>query len=45
MKVIPRIGEETEDTDVTKLKLPDDISAYIESMADKLNKGLGKDAE
>ncbi len=38
--VVPAVGIETDGTDVTKLKLPDDISSYIEGMAEKLNKGL-----
>jgi len=44
MNVIPDIKTE-EDSSITKLDLPDDISSYIENMAGKLNKGLGKDKE
>lgn len=39
--VVPRIEVESETADVTKLKLPEDITAYIETMATKFNKGLG----
>jgi intracellular multiplication protein IcmO len=38
--VVPKVEVESE-ADVTKLKLPDDITAYIESMATKFNKGFG----
>jgi intracellular multiplication protein IcmO len=41
INVIPRIEVEAEGEDITKLKLSDDVSSMIESMADKLNKGLG----
>jgi len=41
VSVLPRVGVEPDDTDVTKLKLPDDLAAYIEGMAEKFNKGLG----
>jgi hypothetical protein len=43
--VIPRVEVEGEGEDITKLKLPDDMAAYIEGMADKFNKGLGSDAD
>ena len=42
-KVVPKVEVESDATDVTKLKLPDDITAYIESMAAKFNKGLAAD--
>ncbi|MGE0109273.1 MAG: type IV secretory system conjugative DNA transfer family protein [Bdellovibrionales bacterium] len=41
INVIPRIEVEADGEDITKLKLSDDVSSMIESMADKLNKGLG----
>lgn len=41
MSVVPAVSEETEGPDVTKLKLPENMAGVIESMADKLNKGLG----
>jgi len=39
--VVPRVDVEADGEDVTKLKLPEDIASYIESMAGKLNEGLG----
>ncbi|MGE4351199.1 MAG: TraM recognition domain-containing protein, partial [Bdellovibrionales bacterium] len=39
--VVPRVEVEDANADVTKLKLPEDITAYIEKMASKFNKGLG----
>lgn len=42
MGVVPDVHIKSDGTDVTKLALPDDIAAYIEGMAGKLNKGLGK---
>lgn len=39
--VVPPVREEKESADVTKLALPENIAAVVESMADKLNKGLG----
>ncbi|NCC04028.1 MAG: type IV secretion protein IcmO [Proteobacteria bacterium] len=41
MGVVPQMETETESEDVTKLKLPEDLSGYIESMAEKFNAGLG----
>lgn len=41
MSVVPAVSAEMAGPDVTKLKLPDDMAAYIEGMAEKLNKGLG----
>lgn len=42
--IVPRVEVEGDGADITKLKLPDDMAAYIESMAGKLNKGLGSDS-
>ncbi|MDD3182753.1 MAG: hypothetical protein PHD48_08135, partial [Alphaproteobacteria bacterium] len=43
--VVPKVGGvEDAEADVTKLKLPEDITAYIEGMASKFNKGLGGEA-
>lgn len=42
INVVPRVEVEAEDEDITKLKLPDNISAMIEGMAEKLNKGLSE---
>lgn len=41
VSVVPKVEAATDDTDVTKLKLPADIASYIEGMAEKFNKGLG----
>jgi len=41
MSVVPLVREEADGLDVTKLKLPADMTAFIEGMADQLNKGLG----
>lgn len=41
MDIIPQISTTGDITDVTTLALPDDVSAHIEGMAEKLNKGLG----
>ena len=40
MDVVPNLGTETVAEDVTKLKLPEDLSSYIEAMAGRLNDGL-----
>jgi hypothetical protein len=40
LDVVPRVQAVQESTDVTKLKLPDNIASIIENAADKLNKGL-----
>lgn len=40
LDVVPRVQAVQESTDVTKLKLPENIASIIENAADKLNKGL-----
>ncbi|MCL2468609.1 MAG: type IV secretion system DNA-binding domain-containing protein [Alphaproteobacteria bacterium] len=39
--IVPQVELEDEGEDVSKLKLPEDLSAYLENMAEKINKGLG----
>lgn len=42
MNVVPRVESVKEGTDVTKLKLPENLASIIETAADKLNKGLSE---